>query len=119
MYSAELLEYFGNPRHAGEISEPDAIAQVENPVCGDVVRLSAKVAGGKIIDIKFKAKGCVPAMACAAALAETLRGRTLEEAAAFRREELITLVGGLPEASAHASQLAMDALATLLRNSRQ
>ena len=119
MYSAQLLEYFENPRHAGELSEPDAVAQVENPVCGDVLRLTAKLLGGKITDIRFKAKGCVPAMACASALAESLRGRTLEEAAAFRREELVNAVGGLPEASTHASQLAMDALATLLRNSKQ
>jgi NifU-like protein involved in Fe-S cluster formation len=114
MYSAQLLDHFQNPRHAGEVSEPDAVAQVENPVCGDVLRLTARIREGKIEEVRFKAKGCVPAMACGSALAELLDGRTLKGAAALQREDLLNLVGGVPEASTHAAQLAMDALTRLL-----
>lgn len=114
MYSAQLLKYFEDRRHAGEVNEPDAVAQVENPVCGDVLRLTARVGAGKIAEIRFKVKGCVPAMACASALADCLEGRTVEEAGAFRREDLIHAVGGLPQASTHAGQLAIDAIASLL-----
>ncbi len=114
MYSAQLLDHFQNPRHTGEVSEPDAVAQVENPVCGDVLRLTARIKEGKIEEVRFKAKGCVPAMACGSALAELLHGRTVNEAAVLRREDLVKLVGGVPEASTHATHLAMDALARLL-----
>jgi nitrogen fixation NifU-like protein len=115
MYSAQLLKYFEDSHHAGEVSEPNALAQVENPVCGDVLRLTAKINDGKIAEMKFKAKGCVPAMACASALADCLEGRSVEEADTFSRKDLVAAVGGLPEASTHAGQLAIEALAALLK----
>lgn len=116
MYSAQLLDHFQNPRNAGEAEASDASVQVENPVCGDVLRLSVKVVGGRIADIRFKAKGCVPAMACGSALTELVKGKTLADAKALRVAEVVAHVGGLPEASAHASQLAIDALAAVLNS---
>jgi len=115
MYSPQLLDHFGNPRHPGEVANPDATAQVENPACGDILKLSLKVADGRISEIRFLAKGCVPAMACASALTALVQGRTLQGARKLRREEIVNAVGGLPEASTHASYLAMDALAAVLK----
>jgi len=115
MFSAQILDHFEHPRCAGEVSNPDAVAEVENPVCGDVMRLTLKIDCGVIVDIRFKAKGCVPAMACASALTELVRGRKLEEARVLDREQLALAVGGLPQASAHAAQLALDTLAAALR----
>jgi nitrogen fixation protein NifU and related proteins len=115
MYSQELLDYFQNPRNAGEVENPDAAIQMENPACGDVIRLSARVEGGRIAAIRFRAKGCVPAMACGSALTELVSGKSLEDARRLKRETLIETVGGVPEASSHASHLAMDALAALLK----
>ena len=40
MYSAQLLDHFQNPRNAGEIADADAAAEIENPACGDVFRLT-------------------------------------------------------------------------------
>ncbi len=118
MYSPQLLDHFQNPRHPGEVENPDVTIEVENPVCGDILRFTAKVADGRIVDIKFKAKGCVPAMACGSALAELVRGRTVEVARELKITELIHKVGGLPQASSHAGQLAIDALGLLLKTLR-
>jgi len=115
MYSTQLLDHFQNPRNAGEVAAPDAVAEIENPVCGDVLRLTLKVEAGRIAEIRFQAKGCVPAMACGSALTELARGKTLAEAASIHRDGLIAAVGGLPQASGHAAQLALDALAEALR----
>jgi nitrogen fixation NifU-like protein len=115
MYSPQLLDHFEHPRNPGEVLDPDAVVQVENPACGDVLKLTMKVADGRIAEIRFLARGCVPAMACGSALTELVKGRTIDGARGLRREELVNAVGGLPEASAHASHLAMDALAAALR----
>ena len=115
MYSPQLLDHFQNPRNAGDLPDADAIVEVENPVCGDVIRLSVKVHAGRIVQIRFKAKGCVPSMACASAITELAAGRTVEEALALDRTSLIAAVGVLPQASTHAAQVALDALATALR----
>jgi nitrogen fixation NifU-like protein len=125
VYSAELLDHFQNPRNAGEVATPDATARLENPACGDVLELSVRLEATKlegkrisdrrIVDIRFRAKGCVPAMACGSALTELIQGKSIEEARQVSREELVCKVGGLPQASTHASHLAMDTLAALLR----
>ena len=114
MYSAQLLDHFQNPRNAGEVPDADAIAEIENPACGDVLRLSLKIKSGRIAEIRFKAKGCVPSMACASALTELVVGQTPRESRALKRDTLVAAVGGLPQASTHAAQLALDALSAAL-----
>jgi len=115
MYSPQLLDHFQNPRNAGQVLNPDAAVQIENPACGDILKLSIRISDDRIAEIRFLAKGCVPAMACASLLTELLLGRTLEDARKLRREELVLKIGGLPEASVHASHLAVDAWAALLK----
>lgn len=114
MYSAQLLDHFQNPRNAGEIADADAAAEIENPACGDVLRLTLKAGGGRITGARFKAKGCVASIACGSALTELIVGKTVNEAQELRREDVIAAVGGLPQASTHASQLALDALSAAL-----
>lgn len=114
MYSARVLDHFQHPRNAGEVTNPDASVQIENPACGDILKLSLRVTNGCIADIRFKAKGCVPAMACGSQVTEMVQGKTLEEARRLSREELVQAIGGLPETSVHASHLAMDALRAAL-----
>ena len=114
MYSAQLLDHFEHPRNAGEIADADAAIQLENPVCGDVLRLSLKTSDERITAVRFQAKGCVASMACASALTELVWGKTFAEARSLRRDELIAAVGGLPQASTHAAQLAIDTLSAAL-----
>ena len=114
MYSSEVLDHFEHPRNAGVVAEPDALVQLENPACGDVLKLSLKVAGNRIVEIRFLAKGCVCSMACGSALTELALGKTLEQARELTRDQLVRAVGGLPPASAHAGHLAMEALAAAL-----
>lgn len=115
MYSAALLDHFQNPRNAGEVEAPDSIAKVENPVCGDILELTLRLEGNRIADIRFRAKGCVPTMACGSAITELAKGKTTDEARKISRQELLQKVGGVPEASSHASHLALEALAALLK----
>jgi len=114
MYSAQVLEHFEHPRNAGTVPDADASACLENPACGDVLELSMKISGGWIEEIRFRAKGCVAAVACGSALTELARGKSVEDAAKLSREDLVRAVGGLPNASEHASHLAMDALKAVL-----
>jgi nitrogen fixation NifU-like protein len=115
VYSPELLDHFQNPRNAGEVENADAKVRVENPVCGDILELSLKLDGDRIGDVRFRAKGCVPTMACGSAITELARGKSIEKAREIREEDVLRKVGGVPEASSHAGHLAMDALSSLLR----
>ena len=118
MYSPEVLDHFQRPRNAGQVGNADASVRLENPACGDILELSAAVRSGQIVEIRFRAKGCVCAMACASAITEMVSGKSIEQACQVSRSDLVKKVGGLPEASDHASYLAIDALRELLQKVR-
>lgn len=115
MYSPQLLDHFQNPRNAGDLANADATAETENPVCGDVVRLSLKLVNGRIAEIRFKAKGCVPAMGCASAVTELALHKTPAEALELTPDQVKEAVGGLPPASNHAAELAIEVLRAALK----
>ncbi len=115
MYSRRILEQFQNTKRVGELPEADAYVQVENPVCGDILRISLKVRRGRIVDSRFRARGCVAAIACGAQLAEMVCDKSIQDARALTREDIVSALQGLPEASVHASHLAFDALQQALK----
>jgi nitrogen fixation NifU-like protein len=118
MYSAQVLDHFQNPRNVGELADADAAAEIENPACGDVLRLTLKIGAGRITEAQFKAKGCVAAIACGSALTELILEKTLNDAGKLRRQEIIAAVGGLPQGSTHAAQLALDTLSAALSQTK-
>lgn len=115
MYSAKVLEQFQNTKHVGELTDADAYVQVDNPACGDILRVSIKVREGHISEVRFRARGCVAAIACAAQLTDMIHRKTIAEARAIKSEELIEALGGLPNTSIHASHLAIEALDRALK----
>ncbi|HEU5451128.1 MAG TPA: iron-sulfur cluster assembly scaffold protein [Terriglobales bacterium] len=115
MYSAQILDHFEHPRHVGDVENATAAAQIDNPACGDVLRLSVRVVGGVITEACFRAKGCVPSMACGSKLTEMVTGRPLADARKLTRKELADALGGMPAGSDHAPQLAIEALQAVLK----
>lgn len=115
MYSAAVLEHFNNPRNAGDLADATAVAEATNPVCGDVLRLAARVEDGRIAEARFKAQGCVTAVACASLLTEMIAGRSVKEARAIDAKQISDALGRLPQATFHGAQLVTDALAELLK----
>jgi nitrogen fixation NifU-like protein len=114
LYSELTLEHFHHPRNVGEIAEATAVVEASNPVCGDLIKLWAIARDGKILEVKFKVAGCVPAVACGSWLTEAIMNKPLAELAALSPDEVTSGLGGLPPASHHAAQLVVDGLKRLL-----
>ncbi len=113
MYSPKLLEHFEHPRWAGDLPEANVRVRIENPACGDILELAAVVEGGTVQAVRFKAKGCVPAMACGSAVAALAVGQEVAQLVKISRQDLLREVGEVPSASQHAIHLALDALGQL------
>ncbi len=116
-YSLILKDHLTNPRNSGELSNANASAEENNPVCGDRLRLSLRITDGRISAARFLAYGCPPTIACGSALTELLEGKTVEEAKALSRKALIDAVGGLPARKQHAAALAIETLQAALASS--
>lgn len=113
MYSAQVLDHFQNPRNAGELLDATARVEVTNPVCGDILQLAARIENQRVAAVGFKCTGCVPAMACGSLLTVRMQGCRVEELEEISEQKLSQELGGLPPASRHAAQLAVDALRAL------
>jgi nitrogen fixation NifU-like protein len=114
-YSEKLLDYFQNPRCVGEIPDAHAVAQVSNPVCGDVMKLWVRIDNGRIQDAKFKAQGCSAAIATSSYATELLIGMSIADARNITRDQIAEALGGLPVSKIHCSVLASDAIKEVLK----
>jgi len=114
MYPTQLLDHFEHPRNAGDLSSPSASAQLENPVCGDVLRLTLAIENGNITAARFRAKGCVASIACGSLLTELITNHSVAHAKNLSREDLSAQLGGLNPESNHAAALAIDTLRAAL-----
>jgi nitrogen fixation NifU-like protein len=114
MYSAAVLDHFKNPRNAGDLQNATAVVEVSNPACGDILQLSARVKNGRFVEVRFKTRGCTTSIACSSLLTELLSGKTLLEARQLTPAQISDALGGLPPATFHGAQLAVDALESLL-----
>lgn len=110
MYSEKVMEHFNNPHNVGVIGDADGVGEVGNPVCGDVMKITIKVADDTVTDIKFQTLGCGAAIATSSIITEMARGMTLVKAAAISKKDVAEELGGLPPAKMHCSVLATDGL---------
>lgn len=110
MYSEKVMDHFSNPRNVGEIEDADGTGTVGNPACGDIMKLTIKVDGDTISDVKFKTFGCGAAIATSSMITELVMGKTLDEAENISNKSVAEALDGLPPVKMHCSNLAADAL---------
>ena len=103
----------------GEIKNPDGVATVGNPVCGDTMRVYIKVKNDKIADIKFQTLGCAAAIAVSSMLTTMVKGKSLAKAEKITRLQVVKALGGLPPIKFHCSVLIIEALKKTIANYRK
>lgn len=118
MYSEKVMDHFRNPRNVGAIEDADGVGEVGNPVCGDVMKISIKVADGHIDDIKFQTLGCGAAIATSSMVTEMAMGASLDEALQISNRAVAEALDGLPEVKMHCSVLAADGLKAAIEDYR-
>ncbi len=128
-YSKLVMDHFQNPHNQGQITDADAIGEVGNPLCGDIMKLYLKIKpasqpAGKpadhledvIEEIKFETLGCAAAIACSSVSTDMVLGKTLKEAWNLEKKNIVEGLGELPPVKLHCSVLASDALKVAIKN---
>src|SRR5271169_2345445 len=95
VYPPLLLEHFQNPRNVGELPPPAVTVEVSNPVCGDILRLSALIEAGCVAESRFKVRGCTASIAAGSALTGLIAGRDRARLAGLAAPDIERAVGGL------------------------
>ncbi|HLJ16741.1 MAG TPA: iron-sulfur cluster assembly scaffold protein [Bryobacteraceae bacterium] len=115
MYSKRLIDHFQHPRNVGELAPPAVAVEVENPACGDILRLSARFEGDRVVEARYKTRGCTASIAAGSALTEWMIGKTRAELQTLIPATVEENVGGLSAESKHAAALCVDGVKALLR----
>lgn len=112
MYNPKVVDYFMNPRNAGRLDDANAIGEVGNPKCGDVMKIYMKInpQDDVVEDIKFETFGCAAAIATSSMVTELAKGRTLGDALKISNKDVAEELGGLPPAKLHCSLLAQEGI---------
>ena len=119
MYSAKVMDHFSNPRNVGEIEGANAIGQVGNAKCGDIMKMYLMIEDGVITDAKFKTFGCGAAVATSSMATELVKGKTIDEALKVTNMAVAEALDGLPPIKMHCSTLAEEAIHAAIANYRE
>ena len=111
MYSEKVMDHFSNPRNVGQIDNANAVGEVGNAKCGDIMKIYLKVSDDGIIeDVKFKTFGCGAAVATSSMATELGKGKTIQEALQVTNKAVMEALDGLPPVKVHCSLLAEEAI---------
>ena len=110
IYSEKVMDHFAHPRNVGEIENADAVGEVGNAVCGDIMKMYLKIDDGIITDVKFKTFGCGSAIATSSMATEMIKGKSIEEALSLTNKAVAEALDGLPAHKMHCSVLAEEAV---------
>src|SRR5437868_12836661 len=93
-YSDKVINHYENPRNVGSFAKSEegvGTGMVGAPACGDVMKLQIKVGkDGLIEDAKFKTYGCGSAIASSSLVTEWVKGKSLDEAVAIKKDRKST-----------------------------
>jgi nitrogen fixation NifU-like protein len=112
--SPELIDHFRNPRNVGELPPPAIAVEVSNPICGDILRLTARLENGRVAEVRYKVRGCAASIAAGSALTELMGGCDRPGLKSIGKEDVERAVGGLSNESKHAAALCGDALTAVV-----
>jgi len=110
-YTEKVMDHFINPRNVGKLEAYNAIGEVGNASCGDIIKLYIQIDENNIItDISFQTFGCGAAIATSSMTTEMVKGKHIDEALNVTKDQVAEELGGLPANKMHCSNLAADAL---------
>ncbi|HMA67160.1 MAG TPA: iron-sulfur cluster assembly scaffold protein [Desulfosalsimonadaceae bacterium] len=104
-----VYQRWKNPLYMKALADPDGYAR-QTGSCGDSIEIWLQVDRGRIRDAGFQTDGCGPSAVCGSYAAEMAIGKTPLEAAELRGEDILGVLGGLPEENEHCAYLACAAL---------
>ena len=116
LYSEKVMDHFLHPRNLGVIEDANAIGEVGNAKCGDIMKMYLKIEDDVIQDVKFETFGCGSAIASSSMATEMIKGKPVSEAMQLTNKAVTEALDGLPAHKIHCSVLAEEAIKSALED---
>ena len=118
LYSEKVMDHFLHPRNVGVIEDADAVGEVGNAKCGDIMKMYLKIRNDIVEDVKFETFGCGSAIASSSMATEMIKGKPLSEVKNLTNKAVTEALDGLPAHKIHCSVLAEEAIQSALEDYR-
>ena len=118
LYSEKVMDHFLHPRNLGVIEDANAVGEVGNAKCGDIMKMYLKIEDDIIQDVKFETFGCGSAIASSSMATEMIKGKPVSEAMKLTNKAVTEALDGLPAHKLHCSVLAEEAIQSALEDYR-
>ncbi|MCZ6822446.1 MAG: SUF system NifU family Fe-S cluster assembly protein [Deltaproteobacteria bacterium] len=79
LYRDVVLEHYRKPRNRKPLNHPSASALVQNPLCGDQVRVEIRLERARLSEVSVRARGCSITVAAGSVMTELVRGCDAQE----------------------------------------
>ena len=119
LYSEKVMDHFLHPRNVGVIEDANAVGEVGNAKCGDIMKMYLKIKDDIVEDVKFETFGCGSAIASSSMATEMIKGKPLSEVKALTNKAVTEALDGLPAHKIHCSVLAEEAIQSALEDYRK
>ena len=119
LYSEKVMDHFLHPRNVGIIEDANAVGEVGNAKCGDIMKMYMKIEDETIKDVKFETFGCGSAIASSSMATELIKGKPVAEAMKLTNQAVAEALDGLPAYKMHCSVLAEEAIQSALADYRR
>ena len=116
LYSEKVMDHFRNPRNVGVIEDANAIGEVGNAKCGDIMKMYLKIENDIVQDVTFENFGCGSAIASSSMATELIKGKPVSEAMNLTNKAVTEALDGLPAYKLHCSVLAEEAIHSALED---
>ena len=116
LYSEKVMDHFLHPRNVGVIEDADAVGEVGNAKCGDIMKMYLKIRDDIVEDVKFETFGCGSAIASSYMATEMIKGKPLSEVKNLTNKAVTEALDGLPAHKIHCSVLAEEAIHSALED---
>jgi nitrogen fixation NifU-like protein len=80
LYQEVILDHNKKPRNYGKLEDATHRSEGLNPLCGDHIWVSLKVAGDKIDAVAFEGQSCAICKASASMMTGAVKGKTVADA---------------------------------------
>ncbi|WP_052257011.1 Fe-S cluster assembly sulfur transfer protein SufU [Salinicoccus sp. YB14-2] len=86
LYRSVIMDHYKTPRNKGVIDDGTMTVDMNNPTCGDAIRLTLDVQDEIVQDAKFDGEGCSISLASASMMTEAIKGKSIQHALEMSEE---------------------------------
>lgn len=83
LYRQVIMDHYKKPRNKGMLEDGSLTIDMNNPTCGDRIRLTMKIEDNMVSDVKFDGDGCSISMSSASMMTQAIKGKDIDTALAM------------------------------------